>query len=690
MNRLLLVLAVAVAGFAGGGQIADGYAGGAALWAIAAAAVGAAAVGQLTARHRSLTLPANALGLLALLFTLHRLMPVPDGLLDALLHTGARLLTSATPIPPRVDTLALPVAATWIAVAVSGALARGRRPGTAALAPVMLAAAMLALAGPRRHPGYLLTAILVAALVLLLALTRAPRTVHRRPRAARPGTTIVLATVLAAGAGLLTPVLLRNTTSTPPDLRTMVLPPVQAEDQVHPLSLLGRWQAHPEQPLLAIDSNRPVVLRWAVLPDFDGTSWQPAPSYLAAGGDRAPRRPAVAAEPVRAKVAVMGLTGGWLPVPDGLDRVSGVSIAIDEESGGVVVPDGLRPGQSYEVEAAVPTPTTEQLVTAQLPVSAALDDYRALPPGNTGPIFSLALDAAGDGLPFQQATALAGWLKRNFRYDPSAPGGSGYPSIVRFLTATPQLGGGRGTSEQFAAAYAVLARALGIPARVVVGFGAKAARQGSAITVVTAGDARAWPEIYLEPVGWIPMDVTAPRATGDPLTHTAPPPAPSAAATALPQAAVPEIPDAETPDGGGSGVTWRYLALLPALAAGLPGLIVALRLRLSRRRRVGTDELSRLRGAWAELLDAARLAGIRVEPHWTVGATVAAVSTAVATVPEPHLVTAVNRTWYAARPDADGAGRAVTQATALAHGVRRNASRLRRLIWWLDPRPLWW
>ncbi len=689
MRPFLLAAAVATAGAAGGGQLAGHYVGDTALWAVASAAVGSAVVGRLAARHPALALPAHVVGLLAQLITLQRLVPSPDGLLDALPHAGARLLTSASPVPAQVDTLALPVMATWIAVAVSDALTRGRRPGAAVLPPVVLATAMLVLAGPRRDPGYPLTALLIASLILLLALTRTPPTTHRQARLSRAGTTLLLATALAAAAGLLTPVLLRDATSRPPDLRAVVVPPVRAADQTHPLSLLGRWQAHPEQPLLALDSSRPVTLRWAVLPDFDGTAWQPADSYLAAGGERVRRRPAVAVEPLHARVTVLGLTGGWLPVPDGLDRVSGLPIAVDEKSGGVVVPGGLRAGQSYEVEAAVPAPTPAQLVGARIPVTTDLDAYRELPPGNTGPIFSLALDAAGDGLPFQQATALANWLKQHHRYDPLAPGGSGYPSLVRFLTAAPQLGGGRGTSEQFAAAYAVLARALGIPARVVVGFGPKAAGEASTVATITAADARAWPEVYLEPVGWIPMDVTAPRASDDPGANAAPPP-PSTAPSPLPEPAVPELPAQRAQGGGATGAAWRPLATLPVLAAGIPALILALRVRRSLRRRAGPDDLSRLRGAWAELLDAARLAGIRVEPHWTVGATVAAVSVAVPAATATHLVTAVNRTRYAARPDAEGARLAVTEARDLAYGVRRSTGRLRRLLWWLDPRPLWW
>jgi len=339
------------------------------------------------------------------------------------------------------------------------------------------------------------------------------------------------------------------------------------------------------------------------------------------------------------------------------------------------------------VEAAVPAPTPEQLATAQIPVSSDLDRYRALPPGETGPIFAMALDAAGDGLPYAQATALADWLKRHYRYDPLAPGGSGYPSIVRFLTGEPRVGGGRGTSEQFAAAYAVLARALGIPARVVVGF---APESGEGTTTVTAGDARAWPEIYLEPVGWIAMDVTAPQATDDPDAHTPPPPPPPADEPSEPEPTATDAP-VGLADEAATGSSFPLVPLaVPALVAAALALVAALRLRRSRRRRAGTDDVSRLRGAWRELLDAARLAGIRHEPQWTVATTVAVVSQAVAVPPEAHLVAAVNRAWYAAEPDAGGAALATAQAMDLARRARRTAGWWRRLVWWVDPRPLWW
>ncbi|MEV6966319.1 transglutaminase domain-containing protein [Hamadaea sp. NPDC051192] len=695
MERLVIALTLAVAGTVAGGQIAGLYAGGEALIALAATSAGAALLGLIPRRRWHIL--AAAVGLEAVLIGLHRWLPGPISLTDSVTHAGARLLTSASPVPSRVDTLALPVVATWLAVSAASALARGRRPGAAALPLVALATAMLVLAGPQAGTNYRRTAVLIAALALLLVVLR-PVPAHTRravPRLLRLATAALVAVALAGGTLLLAPPLLTGVTAAPPDLRAYVIAPVQAPPQTHPLSLVGRWGVHPEQPLLRITADRPVTLRWAVLGDFDGTSWLPATTYRAAGGDRggAPK-PAIAVDQVHATVTVAELTGSWLPVPDGLRRVSGVAIAVDEESGAVAVTDGLHPGLTYAVDAAVPAPTPVQLATAQLPRSAKYDRYRELPTGNTGRIPELALTAAGDGLPYAQALNLARWLKSTYRYDPRAPGGSGYPSIVRFLTATPAAGGGRGTSEQFATAYAVLARALGIPARVVVGF---TAATGNGPVTVTAADARAWPEIYLDPVGWVGIDVTAPPVTSTTAPSASPRPSLSAEPEQSPGAGedpstAPDVeimtPEAEPP--GGVRGSWLWLAWTTALFPLAFALVALLRIRRSRLRLAVDDDAGRVRGAWAELRDGARLGGVPIRPYWTATEVVAAVSDAVAVEPRDDLAQAVNRAEFA-DPDADlSADGAVEQAADLIHRVRRKTSRRRRLLWWIDPRPLWW
>jgi hypothetical protein len=105
---------------------------------------------------------------------------------------------------------------------------------------------------------------------------------------------------------------------------------------------------------------------------------------------------------------------------------------------------------------------------------------------------ALAQKMANDnGAPYQRALALETYLAEHYRLDPQAPSGHAYPNLDFFLFSPRRRGGQKGTSEQFAAAFAVLARLMNLPSRVVVGFQAHKDNRR-----VTAGDALAWPEVY--------------------------------------------------------------------------------------------------------------------------------------------------------------------------------------------------
>ncbi|MEI2421895.1 transglutaminase-like domain-containing protein, partial [Arthrospira platensis SPKY2] len=65
---------------------------------------------------------------------------------------------------------------------------------------------------------------------------------------------------------------------------------------------------------------------------------------------------------------------------------------------------------------------------------------------------------------YEQALALQFWFREEFTYSLEAPGGHGLDAIERFLAVR------QGFCEQFAASFAALARTLGLPSRVAVGF----------------------------------------------------------------------------------------------------------------------------------------------------------------------------------------------------------------------------
>jgi transglutaminase-like putative cysteine protease len=69
-----------------------------------------------------------------------------------------------------------------------------------------------------------------------------------------------------------------------------------------------------------------------------------------------------------------------------------------------------------------------------------------------------------------------------------------------------------GYCEQFAASMAILARLVGIPARVAIGYTGGTKIGGK--WTVTTGDSHAWPELYFEGVGWLPFEPTPAGALG--------------------------------------------------------------------------------------------------------------------------------------------------------------------------------
>ena len=74
-----------------------------------------------------------------------------------------------------------------------------------------------------------------------------------------------------------------------------------------------------------------------------------------------------------------------------------------------------------------------------------------------------------------------------------------------------------GYCVHFAHAATYLMRSLGIPSRVAAGYAvSEAARAGGSTVVIQGGDAHAWPEIYLEGVGWVVVDLAPAQSLDEP------------------------------------------------------------------------------------------------------------------------------------------------------------------------------
>jgi uncharacterized membrane protein len=168
-------------------------------------------------------------------------------------------------------------------------------------------------------------------------------------------------------------------------------------------------------------------------------------------------------------------------------------------------------GTRYSVTATL-SPTVPATGPQLAEGNPLLAPYLALP-SLPAIVSALAHQAVGKAAtPVAEAQTLVNWFRSGrFRYTLSPPATSGSDPLVQFLTVTKA-----GFCQQFAGAYAVLARSLGIPTRLVVGFTAGKPGAGGTYTV-TGADAHVWPQVYLGPdAGWISVEPT-PTAAGAPV-----------------------------------------------------------------------------------------------------------------------------------------------------------------------------
>jgi protein-glutamine gamma-glutamyltransferase len=148
--------------------------------------------------------------------------------------------------------------------------------------------------------------------------------------------------------------------------------------------------------------------------------------------------------------------------------------------------------------------------------------------------------------PILKAWSISEWLGKEGTYSLKSKHAGAVDPTAHFL-----FGDKVGYCVHFAHAATYLMRALGVPARVATGYAIEeSARQGGSAILVSSGAAHAWPEVYLQGVGWVIVDVQ-PQRTLDP----APEPPDADLQRLLGQLArgVRPLP----PDGGPPGTYWK-------------------------------------------------------------------------------------------------------------------------------------
>jgi transglutaminase-like putative cysteine protease len=206
-------------------------------------------------------------------------------------------------------------------------------------------------------------------------------------------------------------------------------------------------------------------------------------------------------------------------------------------------------GLTYSVTSLAEEPAAQRLNTAPAP-PADIRPYLSVP-ASYDSLRSLAQAVVAQAqakTPFQKAVALQNWMSTSgaFKYTLTAPSVINAAGLTNFLKVTK-----KGYCQQFSFAMAVLARLLGIPSRVAIGFTSGTQQQNTGSWLVTTHDEHAWPELYFQGYGWLRFEPTPSGSEGQ---GTANPPLYSLGLTDQPGAAGQNTPST-APSAAGAGRT---------------------------------------------------------------------------------------------------------------------------------------
>ena len=491
----------------------------------------------------------------------------------------------------------------------------------------------------------------LSGLAIYAVTQRALRASERRwiPGQARSGTTAVaagaaVAVAVAVVVGVVAGPLLPGDTEAVLDLRAVGRgggPRTVVSPFVGVGSLLGPQS---DTVMFEVTSTEPAYWRLTALAryDTDRNIWTSRGSYQEVdGSELAAAGPAAGS--VDQAYRIEGLGGPWVPAafePVAIDIDAEVSF--DARTSSVITRgDSLPTGTRYRVESASERLDPEDLNAAHTPdrVGAEyLDDAGVSPL-----VARIAREQVqGATSPYDRMMLLQQYFRDHFEYDTSVDYRDDVDPVAAFLDRR------RGFCQQFASTFALMARSLGVPSRVAVGF-----TQGDAVGAVddvTPGDgsdgsaapatryvvrgrhAHTWPEVYFDGVGWVAFEPTTGRGNPQAQSYTGIEPQqaeapPAQAATTAPattttlpipgSTAVPGdqldtvAPDAPGPGSAAGRPAWPFWVL----AAG--GVLAAAVLvgRVARRRRRFAGLASDPRGgrvavAWARAVEDLAAAGV--------------------------------------------------------------------------------
>lgn len=516
-------------------------------------------------------------------------------------------------------------------------------------------------------------------------------------------------------------------------LREEVVPPFDPLEFPSPLAGFRNYTKDlAETPLFEVSGLQPGdVIRLATMDAYTGRLWNVAgPEDVGADGGGYGIVGETLPEPLSATLgskrklefSVLGYDDVWLPTVgygqriELLDRGTGDragDLRYNPAAGTAVLTSGVAHGARYALGSRVQLePETDDLLDT--PVANL-----ATPAVENSPdvVAAKADEYVGEAAtPIEQLRAIEtalktnGFLSHGLASDtvPSRAG-HGADRIIELFTRSQMVG----DEEQYASAMALMARHLGYPARVVMGFAPEVGEDDATVEVL-GGDITAWVEVPFEGVGWISFRPTpdqvdvpqeqTPKPKSEPQPQVRQPPrAEHDEEQLLTTVEIDDSDDDRDRPFAVPGWVWAALAAvgIPAALAFLPMLVVALVKQARRRRRRSGANDRRAAGAWEELVDryaelgfeppargtrlqAARVLENQLTEQGLASALAPAASSTLATASAPRLsmlAATIDRDVFAGGEVADEIVEdRWRNADAATEAVARAAGRIRRLI----------
>ena len=281
-------------------------------------------------------------------------------------------------------------------------------------------------------------------------------------------------------------------------------------------SLQPRLIEQSQTEMFTVDSPQADYWRLTSLVDFDGTTWTPLRQQprepLLPGGRVVTAHPPRLYDTLSQRVDIGSLKGDLLPAagqPDTVTltgssaNVSSDYLSYELETGTIQLSGGMTADLAYEVTSAVSRPGFKEMVRSE--VSTAADIYYEKGPIPISPEVDELIRRWTEGFdtPFEKLVALQDNL-RLFSYSIDVEASASTDHLTDFLIRTR-----RGYCQQFAAAFALMARHMGFPARVSVGFLPGDTDLADPTHFDVRGtDAHAWPEVLFVDHGWVRFEPT--------------------------------------------------------------------------------------------------------------------------------------------------------------------------------------